>query len=100
MDHNLDLLKTNTHPQTNEFLETNLRKSLIPCISKPTRITHKTATLIDNIMTSPIIQSNQCPYILVEDLSDHMPILVKFKNQNKSMKGHKTIKSRKLDEIF
>ena len=98
MDHNLDLLKTDTHPQTNEFLETNLRKSLIPCISKPTRITHKTATLIDNIMTSPIIQSNQCPYILVEDLSDHMPILVKFKNQNKSMKGHKTIKSRKLDE--
>ena len=49
-------------------------------------------------MTSPIIQSNQCPHILVEDISDHMPILVKFKNQNKSMKGHKIIKSRKLDK--
>ena len=98
LDHNLDLLKTNTHPQTNEFLELNLRKSLIPCISKPTRITHKTATLIDNIMTSPTIQSNQSPYILVEDISDHMPILIiKFRNQNKSMKGYKTFKSRKLD---
>ena len=97
IDHNLDLLKANTHPQTNEFLELNLRKSLIPCISKPTRITHKTATLIDNIMTSPTIQSNQIPFILVEDISDHMPILVRFKNQNKSMKGCKTIKSRKLD---
>ena len=97
IDHNLDLLKANTHPQTNEFLELNLRKSLIPCISKPTRITHKTATLIDNIMTSPSIQSNQNPFILVEDISGHMPILVRFRNQNKSMKGYKTIKSRKLD---
>ena len=97
IDHNLDLLKANLHPQTNEFLEVNLRKSLIPCISKPTRITHKTASLIDNIMTSPSIQFNQSPFILVEDISDHMPILVKFRNQNKSMKGYKTIKSRKLD---
>ena len=97
IDHNLDLLKANTHPQTNEFLELNLRKSLIPCISKPTRITHKTATLIDNIMTSPSIQSNQNPFILVEDISDHMPIFVRFRNQNKSMRGYKTIKSRKLD---
>ena len=52
IDHNLGLLKANSHSQTNEFLELNLRKSLIPCISKPTRITHKTASLIDNIMTT------------------------------------------------
>ena len=91
IDHNLDLLKANTHPQTNKFLELNLRKSLIPCISKPTRITHKTATLIDNIMTIPYIQSNQNPFILVEDISDHMPILVRFRNISKPTRiTHKT----------
>ena len=99
IDHNLDLLTANTHPQTNEFLELNLRKSLIPCITKLTRITHKTASLIDNIMASSAVQCNHNPYILVDDISDHMPIVVKFRNQNKSMKGQKTVKSRKLDHL-
>ena len=92
IDYNLDLLKANSHSQTNEFLELNLRKSLIPCISKPTRITHKTASLIDNIMASSTAHCNHTPYILVDDISDHMPIVVKFRNQNKSMKGQKTVK--------
>ena len=99
IDHNLDLLKANSHPQTNEFLEFNLRKSLIPCISKPTRITHKTASLIDNIMASSTVHCNHTPYILVDDISDHMPIVVKFRNQNKSMKGLKTVKHRNLDSL-
>ena len=99
IDHNLDLLKVNSHSQTNEFLEINLRKSLIPCISKPTRITHKTASLIDNIMASSSAHCNHVPFILVDDISDHMPIIVKFRNQNKSMKGHRTIKHRKLDSL-
>ena len=97
MDHNLDLLKANSHPQTNEFLESNLKSSLIPCISKPTRITHKTASLIDNIMASPKAHCNHVPYILVDDISDHMPVIVKFRNQNKSMKRQRTVIHRKLD---
>ena len=115
IDHNLDLSKTNSHSQTNEFLESNLRKGLIPCISKPTRITHKTASLIDNIIASPITHktaslidniiaspiahSNHSPYILVEDISGHLPIVVKFRNLNKSLKGQKTVKHRKLDAL-
>ena len=99
IDHNLDILKANSHPQTNEFLEMNLRKSLIPCISRPTRITHSTASLIDNIMASPILQCNYTPYILVDDISDHRPLMVKFRNQNKMLKGLETIKHRKLDTL-
>ena len=94
IDHNLDLLKANFHSQTNEFLESNLRKGLICCISKPTRITHKTASLIDNIIASRIAHSNHSRYILVEDISDHLPIVVKFRNLNKSLKGLKTVKHR------
>ena len=99
IDHNLDLLKANSHAQTNEFLESNLRKGLIPCISKPTRITHKTASLIDNIIASPTAHCNHTPYILVDDISNHLPIVVKFRNQSKSMKGQKTVKHRKLDAL-
>ena len=99
IDHNLDLLKVNSHSQTNEFLEINLRKSPIPCISKPTRITHKTTSLIDNIMANSSAHCNHVPFIVVDDISDHMPIIVKFRNQNKSMKGQKTVKHRKLDSL-
>ena len=97
IDHNLELLKANSHSQTNEFLELNLRKSLLPCISKPTRITHTTGSLIDNIMVRPILQCNYLHYILVDNISDHMPIIVKLRNQNKLMKGLKIVKHHRLD---
>ena len=34
LDHNLDLMKTHLHTQTNEFLELNLSNDLTPCITK------------------------------------------------------------------
>ena len=49
MDHNLDLLKSGSHKHTQSFLETNIEQSSHPCITKPTCITHTSATLIDNI---------------------------------------------------
>ena len=52
IDSNLDLLKSNIHSHTQLFLENNITKCIYPCISKPTRVTHKTATLIDNIWCS------------------------------------------------
>ena len=52
MDHNLDLLKVNSHKKTKEFLECNLENGMIPQITKPTRITHTSAILIDNVMIS------------------------------------------------
>jgi hypothetical protein len=47
-DYNLDLLKADSHPLTNDFIDINFSRSLIPTIRKPTRITDTTATLIDN----------------------------------------------------
>ena len=96
--HNLDLLKAHLHTQTNHFLEKNLDLDLIPCISKPTRITKKTATLIDNVMVSPKLQSEMSPHLIVEDISDHLPILILLRNQNKSLKECKVIKSRNLND--
>ena len=51
-DYNIDLLKHSTHNPTSEFLDLMFSNSFIPLIYKPTRETHKTATLIDNIFTN------------------------------------------------
>ena len=75
LDHNLDLMKTHIHKQTSEFLGMNLSSDLTPCITKPTRITHTTATLLDNIFVSPKLHQNLSPFILTEDISDHLPII-------------------------
>ena len=75
MDHNLDLLKNTVHKNTQEFLELNLGWRLLPCISKPTRITHSTTTLIDNIFRTVDLHGSCKSYILIDDISDHMPCL-------------------------
>ena len=52
LDHNMDFLKSDKHTQTQEFLEMNLDSDLKPTITRPTRLTTKTATLIDNVFLS------------------------------------------------
>ena len=47
-DFNIDLLQFERN-NINEFLATNLENNFIPCITLPTRITEKSATLIDHI---------------------------------------------------
>ena len=49
MDHNMNFLKFNTHNKTHEFVESSIKNDLYPSITKPTRVTYSTATLIDNI---------------------------------------------------
>ena len=49
--------------------------SRFPCITKPTRVTSKTASLIDNIFCNYIVD-NQDVFtgILYTDISEHFPI--------------------------
>jgi hypothetical protein len=47
----------------------------IPLINKPTRISHKSATLIDNFwIKDSVLPSKVDAGILTEDISDHLPI--------------------------
>ena len=86
LDHNLDLMKAHLHTHTNTFLENNLEHDLVPCITKPTRVTRKTATLIDNILLSQKLQNDANPKIIIDNISDHFPILVLLPNQKKAIK--------------
>ena len=56
MDHNLNLLKSNSHTLTQKFLDIIISNGLLPTITQPTRITQQTATLIDNIFISEVLQ--------------------------------------------
>ena len=52
MDHNLDLLKQTSHKKIQTFVENTLDHVLLPVITKPTRISKTSATLIDNVKIS------------------------------------------------
>ena len=71
-DFNLDLLKFESHQDTNNFLNTLSSFFFQPQILQPTRITEHSATLIDNIFFNSldhfVIRGN-----LIYDLSDHLP---------------------------
>ena len=76
MDHNLDLLKSSSHSETQEFIDTNFDNNILPCITRPTRITKSTATLIDNVFISHKLHKNFESSILISDISDHLPSIV------------------------
>ena len=49
---------------------------MVPCITKPTRVTKSSATLIDNIFVPLNLVPNMSSYIIIEDMSDHLPIVM------------------------
>ena len=97
LDHNLDLIKHAKHKPTNEFIELNLEYQLLPTITKPTRITRTTATLLDNIIIGRIFQSEYEPNIVVNDMSDHLPCLLKIKDPSIFTKPPTKITTRGLN---
>ena len=73
LDHNMDFLKSAEHTLTNDFLQSNLDFSLVPTITRPSRITHSSATLIDNIIVSQNLCGRYVSSVLINDISDHLP---------------------------
>ena len=70
-DMNVDFLKYNYHTQTEEYLDMLHSNNISPIITKPTRITNYTATLIDHIYTNNTKQ--MISGIATIDISDHLP---------------------------
>ena len=75
-DFNVNLLHYESNTFSQEFTDTLLTESFLPLITKPTRITEQSSTLIDNIFTNvqPFPQSG----IILSDLTDHFPIFSHF----------------------
>jgi len=70
-DFNIDLLPSENNITAEHFLNSMSSLTLIPQISKPTRITNVSATLIDNIFTT--LPTNVISGTIFSDISDHFP---------------------------
>ena len=73
-DFNINILNASEHLPSSEFLDVMYSHSLLPLITKPTRITSNAATLIDNIFFNDVSNIKTFNGIFYTDISDHLPI--------------------------
>ena len=72
-DVNIDFLKYNKDAQTSEYLDMLFDLGFMPVITKATRVTDHTSSLIDHIYTNTpekVIKSGIC----LADISYHLPV--------------------------
>ena len=69
---NIDFLKYNIYSETEVYLDMLYSNSISPLITKPTRLTSHTATLIDHIYTNTPLQHISAGIATI-DISDHLP---------------------------
>ena len=98
MDHNIDLLKSNEHTNTRKFLDLILDSGLWPVITRPTRITQRSATLIDNIYISKNLQRKFDSAIIVDDISHHLPSVALLKQTKITDRSPIEFMSRRLND--
>ena len=104
-DQNFDYLKYDSHKPSMDLLQLFITNGLMPTITKPTRVTHSTATLIDNIYLSTRLKENSTSAILCSDISDHFLVFTVTKKQTKNkMKQplifkHRPINLTQINEI-
>ena len=97
-DQNFDYLKLGSNKNTDDLLDTFFSVGMLPTINKPTRITHTSATLIDNIYIKCNNYGKFNSGIIMNDISDHLPIFVCMGTKQKVSTKPLTIKCRKLDD--
>ena len=79
-DFNINCLNYNSDNIVNEFYNGAFSHGIIPLINRPTRVTTKSCTLIDNILTNCLYERKFVKGIIKSDLTDHFPIFVSFEN--------------------
>ena len=96
-DFNIDLLKINEHNDSSNFHNYLAAHHFLPIITRPTRITSDTSTLIDNIFSnawSKLIEA----FIFISDISDHLPICARFSLETIPPKNSRNKKTRMAKE--
>lgn len=76
-DRNIDFffLKMSNHKASSDFFELFFGRGFYPLITKPSRVTEKSATLIDHIFIN-CLESNIISGLVINDISDHLPVFV------------------------
>ena len=82
-DYNIDLLKDDSDRPTHDYLDLILSLPNIIDFIPNYRITEKSATIIDNILTNS--DNEITTRILVMDITDHFPTILMTKSNNKNV---------------
>ena len=73
-DTNIDLLQNETNNNIKNYSDMLFNLGCLPLVKFPTCISNTSSTLIDHIYTNTILHKNTA-HILINDLSDHLPVL-------------------------
>ena len=96
-DLNIDFLKHDEHRPTSTFLDVLYMYNVFPVISKPTRVTKNTATLIDHILTNNFdVSTNHKQGIICSDIYDHYAIFHMSEHQKASESEPNYVVSRDM----
>ena len=98
VDFNLYILNYDNNGNTLNLLNSLTSQSLIPIITKPSRITNQTATLIDNIFINQ--PNGVVSGILFYDISDYLPLFILKRNlfTKKSSQQNTNVKYRLIND--
>ena len=97
-DFNIDVLQCEEKTESKHFLDQMFSAGLYPLITRPTRITATTATIIYKIFCSELCRNKMCGIVL-SDATDHTPILLLCynsiyvaNNNDRKVKYNRTLK--------
>lgn len=93
-DINIDLIKSDSHQPTGDYVDMLFSNFCFPVITKPTRITYHTHTLIDHIYTNNL-DKYLTPGICLADISDHLPVFLLIDD----VKSNKKERSKKIRDF-
>ena len=74
-DQNIDYKNVSTNTNASNLLDIFFTSGILPTIKRPTRITHTSATIIDNLYVKCNGYINIDSRIILSDISDHLPII-------------------------
>ena len=97
-DQNFDYLKLNCNNYVASLLDIFVTAGMFPTISKPTRTTNTSSTIIDNIYIKGKNVNTCFSAILYSYISDHNPILTCFGNNMKRTRKPLTFTTRPMNE--
>jgi hypothetical protein len=95
-DINLDVLHYNDNDNVAEYIDLLFSFGLLQVVTKPTRVSCHSATLIDHVLTN-VSTSEHKTVVITSKLSDHFPI-IHFLNNFKQSKSQDFISSRDLSQ--
>jgi len=99
-DMNLDINKHNCTDLAQSYMYVLNTKGFFPVITKPTRVTHTSATIIDHILTNNTTQPLIPGIVRTDEISDHYFTFVSTLTTNKIKQNTKSKVRRRDEKLF